>query len=70
MQQKLSHTDSTGKANMVDVSNKTTQIRTAKAKGHITLSPETTTLIRENQMKKGDVLTVAGIAGIQGGKKT
>ncbi|MFH1297340.1 MAG: cyclic pyranopterin monophosphate synthase MoaC [Bacteroidota bacterium] len=70
MKQKLSHTDSTGKANMVDVSNKTTQIRTAWATGHIQLSPETISLIRENQMKKGDVLTVAEIAGIQGGKKT
>ncbi|MBE0648777.1 MAG: cyclic pyranopterin monophosphate synthase MoaC [Bacteroidales bacterium] len=66
----LSHTDSSGKANMVDVSNKTTQIRTATASGHISLSDETLQLIRENQMKKGDVLTVAEIAGIQGGKKT
>ncbi len=66
----LSHTDSSGKANMVDVSNKTTQLRTATASGHITLSAKTIQLIRENQMKKGDVLTVAEIAGIQGGKKT
>lgn len=66
----LSHTDSSGKANMVDVSNKTTQIRTAVACGNISLSEETICLIRENQMKKGDVLTVAEIAGIQGGKKT
>lgn len=70
MKPTLSHTDSTGKADMVDVSNKITQIRTATARGHITLSPETISLIRENQMKKGDVLTVAEIAGIQGGKKT
>ncbi len=70
MKPNLSHTDSSGKANMVDVSNKTTQLRTASAHGHITLSEETLRLIRENQMKKGDVLTVAEIAGIQGGKKT
>ena len=70
MKPNLSHTDSSGKANMVDVSNKTTQLRTASARGHITLSEETLRLIRENQMKKGDVLTVAEIAGIQGGKKT
>ncbi|MBC8457315.1 MAG: cyclic pyranopterin monophosphate synthase MoaC [Bacteroidales bacterium] len=70
MKPSLSHTDSSGKAIMVDVSNKTTQIRTAWATGHIQLSPETISLIRENQMKKGDVLTVAEIAGIQGGKKT
>jgi len=66
----LSHTDSTGKASMVDVSNKPAQIRTAVASGHIFLSKETRSLIRENQIKKGDVLTVAEIAGIQGGKKT
>ena len=70
MKSKLSHTDSSGKANMVDVSNKTTQIRTATATGHITLSPETIILIREDQLKKGDVLTIAEVAGIQGGKKT
>lgn len=70
MKQTLSHTDSTGKANMVDVSNKITQVRTATARGHINLSANTISLIRENQMKKGDVLTVAEIAGIQGGKKT
>ena len=70
MNSKFSHTDSSGKANMIDVSRKTTQIRTARAAGHITLAPETITLIMENQMKKGDVLTVAKIAGIQGGKKT
>ena len=70
MKPNLSHTDSSGKAYMVDVSNKTTQLRTASARGHITLSEETLRLIRENQMKKGDVLTVAEIAGIQGGKKT
>lgn len=66
----LSHTDSSGKAKMVDVSNKPTQLRTAVARGHITLEPATIALIRENRMKKGDVLTVAEIAGIQGGKKT
>lgn len=70
MNSKLSHTDSNGKANMVDVSEKPEQIRSARAQGKITLSPETIRLIRENQVKKGDVMTVAGIAGIQGGKKT
>lgn len=70
MKPTLSHTDSSGKASMVDVSNKPTQIRTAVASGHISLSEETRSLIRENQIKKGDVLTVAEIAGIQGGKKT
>jgi cyclic pyranopterin phosphate synthase len=67
---KLSHTDDTGKALMVDVSHKPDQVRTAKAEGFISLAPETVQLIRDNQMKKGDVLTIAEIAGIQGGKKT
>jgi cyclic pyranopterin monophosphate synthase len=67
---KLTHVSETGKANMVDVGPKPLQIRTALANGHITLAKETISLIRENKMKKGDVLTVAEIAGIQGGKKT
>jgi cyclic pyranopterin phosphate synthase len=66
----LTHTDDKGKANMVDVGHKPDQIRTARAEGKIKLNPETVKLIRENQMKKGDVLTIAEIAGIQGGKKT
>jgi cyclic pyranopterin monophosphate synthase len=65
----LSHVDMAGKASMVDVSSKTPQMRTAVASGHITLSGETLALIRENRMKKGDVLTIAEIAGIQGGKR-
>ena len=68
--QKLSHTDEKGKANMVDVGQKPDQQRRAKAEGFISLSAETVNLIRQNQMKKGDVLTIAEIAGIQGGKKT
>jgi cyclic pyranopterin phosphate synthase len=66
----LSHVSPEGKANMVDVSNKPDQLRIARAAGHITLLPDTIKLVRENNMKKGDVLTVAEIAGIQGGKKT
>ena len=67
---KLTHTDEKGKANMVDVSAKPQQLRIAKATGNIYLQPETLQLIRENQMKKGDVLTVAEIAGIQAAKRT
>ena len=67
---KLTHVSETGKANMVDVGHKPIQFRAAKAIGHITLSTETLDLIRENKMKKGDVLTIAEVAGIQGGKKT
>jgi cyclic pyranopterin phosphate synthase len=55
---------------MVDVGYKPDQLRIAVAKGFIALNPETVSLVRENQVKKGDVLTVAQIAGIQAGKKT
>ena len=48
---------------------KPTQLRTAEATGHILLSEETIRLISDNHLKKGDVLTVAEIAGIQGGKR-
>ena len=67
---KLSHTDKTGKANMVDVGNKPYQKRTAIARGHIKISEEAIKLIKENSNKKGDVLTIAEITGIQGGKRT
>lgn len=66
----FSHIDSSGKANMVDVGHKSNQLRTAKATGFIKLSKETVSLIKENQLKKGDVLTVSEIAGIQAAKKT
>jgi cyclic pyranopterin phosphate synthase len=67
---KMTHVDGEGKARMVDVTGKPEQVRSAVAEGHITLSAETIRMIRENSLKKGDVLTVAEIAGIQGGKKT
>lgn len=67
---KFSHTDHEGKARMVDVGDKPIQKRVAKAEGFIKLQPETVRLIKENQMKKGDVLTVAEIAGVQGAKRT
>lgn len=67
---KFSHIDEQGKANMVDVSPKPLQTRTAVAEGFIRLQAATLQLIRENQMKKGDVLTVAEIAGIQASKRT
>jgi len=67
---KLSHTSNEGKANMVDVGHKPNQLRTAIAEGTINLSKETIRLIKENEMKKGDVLTIAEIAGIQGAKRT
>jgi cyclic pyranopterin monophosphate synthase len=66
----LSHVDESGKARMVDVGHKKEQLRVAVAGGFIRLNAETVRLIRENQVKKGDVLTVAQVAGIQAGKKT
>lgn len=70
MTNEFSHTDHEGKARMVDVGDKPIQKRVAKAEGFISLQPETVWLIKENQMKKGDVLTVAEIAGVQGAKRT
>jgi cyclic pyranopterin phosphate synthase len=67
---KLSHVNEKGKASMVDVGQKPDLQRTAKAVGFISLQPETIELIRKNAVKKGDVLTIAEIAGIQGGKQT
>jgi cyclic pyranopterin phosphate synthase len=67
---KLSHTDEKGRARMVDVGNKPEQQRVAIAEGFIKLSGETIRLIRDNEIKKGDVLTLAEIAGIQAAKKT
>jgi cyclic pyranopterin phosphate synthase len=67
---KLSHTDASGKANMVDVGDKPQQMRIAKASGNIALQPATLKLVKENLIKKGDVLTIAEIAGIQAAKQT
>jgi cyclic pyranopterin phosphate synthase len=55
---------------MVDVGHKRPQQRRALARGEIRVSPEVVRLIKENQMKKGDVLTVAQIAGVQAAKQT
>jgi len=66
----LSHTDPGGKAAMVDVSGKAPQRRVARATGTIVLAPHTVALIRANDVAKGDVLTVARIAGIQAAKET
>jgi len=67
---KLTHTDSEGNARMVDVGDKEIQLRVAKASGHILLSEDTLKLISQNLLKKGDVLTIAEIAGIQAAKRT
>lgn len=67
---KLSHTDTKGNASMVDVGNKPDQLRVARAEGFIMLLPTTVQLIKDNLVKKGDVLSIAQIAGIQAAKQT
>jgi len=70
MSDKLTHLDEQGRADMVDVGDKPDTDRTAVAEGAVYVQPETLQLIKEGNMKKGDVLTVARIAGIMGAKKT
>ena len=66
----LSHFDDNGNAHMVDISDKQNSFRTAKAACFIQMSLETLKIISDGNTKKGDVLNVARIAGIQGAKKT
>lgn len=70
MTTKLSHVDDAGRARMVDVSSKPETARTATAQGEVVMKPETLALIRAGQMKKGDVLTIAQVAGIMASKRT
>ncbi len=70
MARTLSHLDETGHARMVDVGAKADTERLAVARGRIAMQPETLALIRSGAAKKGDVLTVAQIAGIQAAKRT
>jgi len=66
----LTHFDGNGNAHMVDISDKQNSFRTAKAACFIQMSLETLKFISDGGAKKGDVLNVARIAGIQGAKKT
>lgn len=66
----LTHLDETGRTRMVDVGAKADTERLAIARGEIVMKPETLALIRAGQIKKGDVLTIAQIAGIQAAKRT
>ncbi|HWT98097.1 MAG TPA: cyclic pyranopterin monophosphate synthase MoaC [Terriglobales bacterium] len=66
----FTHFDADGKARMVDVSEKAETERVATAKGRIRMQPATMALIREGGVKKGDVLSVARLAGIMGAKRT
>jgi len=67
---KLTHLDEQGHARMVDIGGKDTTHRTATAKAEVLLSPETLAVVLDGGVPKGDVLAVARIAGITGGKKT
>lgn len=66
----LSHIDAAGRARMVDVGGKPVQLRIAEAEGFITLSEATREQVAAATLKKGDVLTLAEIAGIQAAKRT
>ncbi len=66
----LTHFDDNGNAHMVDISDKQNSFRTAKAACAVQMSLETLKMISDGSAKKGDVLNVARIAGIQGAKKT
>lgn len=70
MDQKLSHLDETGHARMVDISKKGETERIAIARGEVRMRLETLEIIRNGMIKKGDVLTVAQIAGIMAAKRT
>lgn len=65
----LTHIDAHGQASMVDVSDKAMTVREARAYAQVKMQPETLRQIQANTLKKGDVLSVARIAGIQAAKK-
>lgn len=67
---RFTHLDDDGNAVMVDVSEKPETERIATAKGSVVMAPETMAMILEGQVKKGDVLSVARLAGIMGAKRT
>ena len=70
MENGLTHFDKEGNAVMVDVSGKNVTYRTALATGYIAVGPEIMACVTEGNVKKGDVLGVARVAGIMGVKKT
>ena len=67
---RLTHTDDSGHARMVDVSAKDVTAREARASGRVLLSAEAVAALRAGQVPKGDALAVARIAGIQAAKRT
>ncbi|QCI97749.1 cyclic pyranopterin monophosphate synthase MoaC [Agrobacterium larrymoorei] len=67
---KLTHIGASGEAHMVDVGEKAETVRVAVAEGFVKMKPETLTLIREGNAKKGDVIGTARLAGIMAAKQT
>lgn len=70
MSKELTHLDESGRASMVDVGQKPVTERKAVARGAVAMQPETLKLIIEGNLKKGDVLTVAELAGVMAAKRT
>lgn len=70
MSKKLTHIDDSGQAKMVDVGQKPDTERVAVARGAVSMQAETLQLIIEGNMKKGDVLAVAQLAGVMAAKRT
>ena len=70
MTDELTHLDQSGRARMVDVSDKDVSERLARVRGEIRMRPETVGLILRNQVAKGNVLETARLAGIMAAKKT
>ncbi len=66
----LTHLSERGRAQMVDIGSKPATTRTAVAAGRVLLGREAFNLVRTNQIRKGDVLTVANVAGVMGAKRT
>ena len=66
---KLTHVDRSGRSRMVDVSAKPATVRVAVARAAVRMQPATLALIRANQVAKGDVLTVAQVAGVMAAKR-
>ena len=66
----LTHVNAQGKINMVNVGHKASSLRTAKAVCYVSVGPEVFQKIQDNEVKKGDVITTAKIAGIQAAKQT
>lgn len=70
MSDELTHLDSRGEVRMVDISGKSTGVRQATATGIVRCAPETIRIIADQKARKGDVLAVIRVAGIQGAKRT